>query len=425
MADALDVQNSKNLGMLTQHWPHLVRVVHPAIFSTSLSLLLVCGCASGPHSRGVDARDALPADEKMDKDAGRGNWLFVTLRLESGEELPFFFDTGASDTCFDKSMEPLLGERLGTASSWHFGAKNDAGIYAAPDLYLGGSLLQMTGTNVATIDLAASIESYVGHPVAGVLGMDVLEHYCIQLDFQANKIRFLDSSQADKQNWGKSYALTNRDDAYPVLSANLVGGFAPGSLIDTGCNNDGWLGPGLFQQWTNLASPPVEGQAREPDGLFDGEKYSELELQRLDEDAASSEDSHMKVNGIGLRFLARHLVTIDFPNRTLYLKRTSVGPLSLPIKQMKAQGKSVYRFLANLKKRDRLPGWSTTDKLPRHAMFDYHTLSSGTLKFQKQGDSSFYFYWVTRPSAASSWELKKAWRKDANGRTLAEYPVPG
>ncbi len=33
-------------------------------------------------------------------------------------------------------------------------------------------------------------------------------------------------------------------------------------------------------------------------------------------------------NTIGLRFLARHLVTFNFPKRMMYLKRTSVGPLA-------------------------------------------------------------------------------------------------
>jgi hypothetical protein len=28
-----------------------------------------------------------------------------------------------------------------------------------------------------------------------------------------------------------------------------------------------------------------------------------------------------------LRFLARHLVTLDFPNGVMYLKKTSSGPL--------------------------------------------------------------------------------------------------
>jgi len=30
---------------------------------------------------------------------------------------------------------------------------------------------------------------------------------------------------------------------------------------------------------------------------------------------------------LGLQFLARHLITLNFPKRIMYLKRTSVGPL--------------------------------------------------------------------------------------------------
>ena len=50
----------------------------------------------------------LPADVTINKDAGRGNLLFVTLRLESGEELAFFVDTGSTFTSFDKSLESKL-----------------------------------------------------------------------------------------------------------------------------------------------------------------------------------------------------------------------------------------------------------------------------------------------------------------------------
>ena len=35
---------------------------------------------------------------------------------------------------------------------------------------------------------------------------------------------------------------------------------------------------------------------------------------------------NVQSDGIGIDFLARHLVTLDFPNHTLYLKRQSIGP---------------------------------------------------------------------------------------------------
>ena len=52
-------------------------------------------------------------------------------------------------------------------------------------------------------------------------------------------------------------------------------------------------------------------------GEFGGERYPDLHITGNNDD-----------NTIGLRFLARHLVTFDFPKQTMYLKRVSVGPLA-------------------------------------------------------------------------------------------------
>jgi hypothetical protein len=82
-------------------------LLKPRAFGVLVSLLLLCSCATGKPTR-----SQLPADVAFNKDAGRGGWLFVTLRLESGEELPFLLDTGAPWTFFDKSREPKLGKRL-------------------------------------------------------------------------------------------------------------------------------------------------------------------------------------------------------------------------------------------------------------------------------------------------------------------------
>jgi hypothetical protein len=120
-------------------------MLKPRVFGGLLSLLLLCSCAT------VDpARLRLPADVPFNKNAGRGAWLVVTLRLESGEQLPFLLDTRSPGTWFNKSQEPKLGKRLGTMTSWNFGAKQESGVYAAPTLYLGSTRLLMTGTNIGT-----------------------------------------------------------------------------------------------------------------------------------------------------------------------------------------------------------------------------------------------------------------------------------
>jgi len=237
----------------------------------------------------------------------------MPIRLESGEELPFLLDTGASGTCFDKSLEPRLGKRLDTGASWHFGHKLDAGEYAAPKLYSGNSLLLMRGPIVVTHNLKQLIP---GHRVMRILGMDVLGHYCIQLDFTANNLRFLGDQHASTNGWGQPFSMTDSGSGCFWINENLAGSDGPESLIDTGCLDDGWLTPTFFQRWTNQATLATNSQVRAPIARLRGEFYPEVELQGLDFKQLESSDSHMKFNGIGLPFLSRHLVTLDFPKHT-------------------------------------------------------------------------------------------------------------
>ncbi len=281
-----------------------------------LSLLLLCSCATGNPSR-----PRLPADVPLNPAAGRGGLLTVTLRLESGEELPFLVDTGTSGTLIDKSWEPKLGKPLGTATFQSWGVKSTNHVYAAPKLYLGGAPLMMTGPAIVAYDCRKDSPD-ASRPLMGILGMNVLEHYCIQLDFAAGKLRFLDDNRADKRKWGKAFPIValNSRDPRPAVAENLLGLQGPHSLIDSGCSYDGWLMPQYFQQWTNQTVPPAKGEACSPNGSFDGEQYPLVSVERQD----------VESDGIGLRFLARHLVTLDFPNHTLYLQRQSIGPLPDP-----------------------------------------------------------------------------------------------
>src|SRR4051794_27823860 len=53
-------------------------ILMPCTIVTLLSLLLLCSCATNNSSR-----SPLPAAVSFDESAGRGDLLFVTLRLES------------------------------------------------------------------------------------------------------------------------------------------------------------------------------------------------------------------------------------------------------------------------------------------------------------------------------------------------------
>ena len=389
-------------------------VLKPCKLVTMLSLLLLCSCATenSIHSQ-------LPATVAMNKDAGRSQLIFVTLQLEDGKELPCILDTGCSVTILDQSLEPKLGKRFGTVPVWAFDGKHEVGIYTAPKLYLGGALLPLTGTNnIFTCD-CKSFLTFCGRPVMGILGRDVLEHYCIQLDFASHRIRFLDPDTPAK-GLGQPFVLTGPPDEGIYISDNLVGNKGSGSLtgIDTGYLGAGWLVPVLFQQWTNQALPLVAGQVHYPDARLGGEIYPEVWLDR-GEPWQTGEPEH---NGIGILFLSRHLVTLDFPKRTMYLKRTSIGPLLDDVKATAMA--TAVSFLKDLKKKGRLPGWSKDEHSQPGGVTVHLTGNSATVDARKKDDPSTYHYTVIRAEKNGSWKLQKAWRTDQDGKTIEEFPVP-
>ena len=384
--------------------------------------LLSCCCvaASEVHAR-------LPATVTMNKDAGRGGLLIVEVRLADGEKLPLVVDTGAAWTILDKSLEPKLGKPLDTTTLLNFGVKQDSSIYVAPKLYLGNVLLQMTGTNIATFDRKKMADDdWPGF--MGFLGMDVLEHYCIQLDFATGQMRFLDDTRADKSHWGKPFPLKDIGDGCVTIDENLTGVKGMGSLLDTGCDSSGWLQPALYRQWTNQQSSADE-KVYSPDGALGGEIYHELDFRLLDAKSLEGDDQHIKINGVGLRVLAQNLVTLDFPNRMMYLKHVNDWPLvSRDVEAaMKAAEKSSMKLFQQLFKKRQLPGISKNAE-GRTTGFHFDQdrspyLDTGTWDVVKSGDSSVYHYAFTRTSKNGLWKLQKAWRTDQNGKTVEAWKV--
>jgi hypothetical protein len=222
---------------------------------------------------------------------------------------------------------------------------------------------------------------------------------------------------------GKPFVLTALPEGGISISNNLVGnrGSCSHTVIDTGWLGDGWLVPVLFQQWTNQALPLVAGQVHYPYARLGEEIYPEVWLAR----GESWQTRESEYNGIGILFLSRHLVTLDFPERTMYLKRTSIGPLHLDTQEVKAVGKSAVTLLSSLNKSGHLPGWSKDDKtVAKSVSFSCSSTLTGSFTVRKIGDSSVYHFQVIRASEDSPWKLQKAWRTDQDGKTIEEFPVP-
>src|SRR5437762_14274832 len=87
-------------------------------------LVLLSSCATAPIWFPDDSiRPSLPAGTSFNKGAGRGDALYLTLRLDAGEELLFLVDTASPCTFLDKSLDAKLGKRLGTTEVKCLGGK--------------------------------------------------------------------------------------------------------------------------------------------------------------------------------------------------------------------------------------------------------------------------------------------------------------
>lgn len=246
-------------------------------------------------------------------------------------------------TILDESLDSILGKCLGTNQfGYRWFGKESVRSYKAPKLYLGGVKLLTsdrvrkgarvynaprlycghaqlaTDDHILTFDLGTI---FPNHSVMGILGMDCLKHYCIQLDFAASRMVFLGPNEPTNRDLGRPYPLHMfLGDAW------VQGAFfdANGShfWLDTGYPTDGALKPSLFLQVLakNKAVPTTPSQSPKgvaPYGVqfqklvFGGQAYHYVMLD---------DNKTLHRNIIGLRFLMRNFVTLNFPNRVMYLQ---------------------------------------------------------------------------------------------------------
>jgi len=277
------------------------------------SLLLSCWYVAGQSTL-----HSLPDSVTMNRDAGRGNFLFLMLRLEGGEPLPFIFDSGAPYTCVDKSFASRLGTCFGVYPFEMLGSKQKAGVYAVPKLDLGiVPLIIDTDSCVVSFDFTW-LSKEAGRPVMGILGMDCIKNYCVQLDFRSSELRFLDSHHSTMPNSGIIIPLTLDDNRPRIRKPGFIGNGISELVIDTGCCVDGLVQKKLFQQAVKQHQlAKRDDDAIIPRCIWEGEVYTNLTVGVV---------PNRVENAIGLRFLARYLVTLDFPNQKLYLTKKKAGP---------------------------------------------------------------------------------------------------
>ncbi|MEZ0254957.1 MAG: hypothetical protein ACAI37_06745 [Chthoniobacter sp.] len=294
--------------------------LHPPIrfLAALVAGLLLASCASVPPPMPADpARPGLPPATAFDRGLGTNRVLCLRLQNERGENWRFLVDSGSPITIVDRSFRNRLGPSIGTEAiryAWSGDAVTQ--VHAAPRLFLSNTLL-LSGPHVWSDDLR---KIWPGRGVDGILGLDCLRHYCVQFDFSTRTVRFLDPERATGPSLGRAFPLLTLVNNTIFVVGDLLGTGPTLYQVDTGCTVDAVMKPPIFEkawqrqqpEWTRQF-PSGEGrpvvEAGFPHATFNGETYSKLIIDSADH------------NFLGLRFLARHVVTFNFPKNTMYLRR--------------------------------------------------------------------------------------------------------
>ena len=288
---------------------------------TVIAGLLIASCASVPPTLPADpSRPGLPPDTAFDRGLGTDRVLCLQLQGEHGEKWRFLVDSGSPITIFDRGLRPKLGPAIGTEPvQYAWSGTAVLQVHNSPRFFLSNTLL-LAGPRVWSDDLR---HVWPARGVDGILGLDCLRHYCVQLDFPNHTIRFLDPERATGPELGRAFPLYTSVNSV-FVQGDLLGAGPTLYQVDTGCTVDAVMKLPVFQKAWQHQQPDwvrrlTSGEGRPvieagfPQGTFNGETYNKLLI-----DAANH-------NFLGRRFLARHVVTLNFPRHTMYLRRPASG----------------------------------------------------------------------------------------------------
>ena len=299
------------------------------VFVIISNVLFLSGCQTGQTK--TAAPEVLAEFDFSIKDGGI--LLPVTF---NGEECTLALDTGASYTVVDDSFKDKLGKMISKPRKASTPYNKDKILmierFSFPDAYLGNLKLK-TSNSIYVMDL----DPLTGGLCKGVIGMDFLEQYIVQIDFDNGKVIFLKGKKnfdifsflGPKENkhpeWGEPVKIKTRIFGNRrTVKGRVLGNISTDFMIDTGWGFSGVLKNNKFDKVksnlyetdnettfviateNNSSMGNIVKTNRFSIGTFN---YKEIMFQKGD------------ISMLGLPFFSHHLVTFDFPNNIMYLKK--------------------------------------------------------------------------------------------------------
>lgn len=250
--------------------------------------------------------------------ARQGRFVFVDAYI-ADEATRLLVDTGSTRTGLDQRFKPQLGEATGQQKTAAFGRPVDVTLHRAPQIRLGN--LQIILTNeVYSRDFSAE-RTVLAENFWGTIGEDALRNFVVQFDFDAGVMR-LATTMPDEiaATLGTKLQLKSNDNGRTTVEG-IIGDERPKFLISTGSNTT-CLQSDLFDALRRAGKLEAgrEKNVIVPAGLTQSQTGLLREPRigpHIHDEIVCDRDTY---SSLGLRYLSRYIVTIDYPNHCLYLQ---------------------------------------------------------------------------------------------------------
>jgi hypothetical protein len=299
-------------GKMTQ-----TEVAAPYAGTAAMLVVVMLSCPLLAQEPNVGVPDAhVLAEFKMD---GGGDVILVPVTLRS-TEWQFMLDTGFSSSAIDVSLRRELGPARGTEELETPLGAIDVSFFDLPAGSRMGSIDFRDEAVVGLIDFEA-VRRASGHPVFGVVGMDFLARYVVQLDPDEGKLRIYEKPPPV---FAKPVVIEFLKGK-PYVRATINAQQTQALLIDTGYYSSASAGLTSETIEKLIGSGSVKASVRESHIATvagEGRSIRILNIASLGVGGATAFDVEFAETGwdvLGLTFFARFKTTFDFQNGKVYL----------------------------------------------------------------------------------------------------------
>lgn len=247
-----------------------------------------------------------------------GIFLPVTIN-----ETPYTFllDTGSTFTVLNSSFKPILGEPLALGQAETPVGQSSVQFYQSIDVMTGEiNIKTKLPFLIADLDFFSKV---IGEKFDGIAGMAFIHDYIWDIDFDNNIVRILSElDNPPSKNKFSGIKMSSSPKGVPLVPVEIAGKMTP-FMLDTGDTGSGRLTTEMIDSLSknNL----IENIAWDSSVNVSG--ISKIRRVRVREMKVGSHTYNGLLmqesiqNALGLGFLNRHHVIMDFPNQQLYLKK--------------------------------------------------------------------------------------------------------